>query len=111
PDADVPVVQLSVNPLLRPEEHYAIGRALAPLRERGIWIVGSGGTVHNLRMISWDAEQAEPWAAEFDDWLLARTMRWDTAALFDYREQAPYARQAVPAAEHFVPYFLAMGSG
>ncbi|GIQ71095.1 dioxygenase [Xylanibacillus composti] len=111
PDADVPVVQLSVNPFLPPERQYAIGRALAPLKERGVWIIGSGGTVHNLRMISWGAERAEEWAVAFDDWLLARTMAWDTDALFDYRSLAPHAVQAVPSAEHFVPYVLAMGSG
>ncbi len=111
PDADVPVVQLSVNPHLQPEEHYVIGRALAPLKEKGVWIVGSGGTVHNLRMINWDAEQPESWAAAFDEWLLERTKSWDVDALFDYRSQAPHAQQAVPTAEHFVPYFIAMGSG
>lgn len=111
PKADIPVVQLSVNPYLPPEEQFAIGEALRGLGEEDILVIGSGVTVHNLRAVKWGQTHPEPWAVEFDDWLLAQTERKDTQALFRYAEEAPHARIAVPRAEHFVPFFLAMGSG
>ncbi|TCZ78455.1 dioxygenase [Paenibacillus albiflavus] len=110
PKADIPVVALSVNPRLTAEEHYRIGKALAPLRERNVLIIGSGGTVHNLRRVNWGAKQPDSWAIAFDEWLSETLETWNTSALFEYEEQAPYAREAVPTTEHFVPIILAMGA-
>ncbi|MCM3268735.1 DODA-type extradiol aromatic ring-opening family dioxygenase [Paenibacillus elgii] len=111
PKADIPVVQVSVNPYLDPERQYRIGEAIRGLGREGILVIGSGVTVHNLRMLNWGQKTPEPWAVSFDDWLLEKLQSGDLNALFQYAEQAPYARQAVPRAEHFVPLFIAMGSG
>ncbi|XEC94260.1 class III extradiol ring-cleavage dioxygenase [Paenibacillus tarimensis] len=114
PKYDIPVVQLSVNPFLHPEGQFKIGEALRGLGQEDIMVIGSGVTVHNLRAIQWGLprfREPEQWAVEFDDWLLEKVEAKDTAALFDYLAQAPHARHAVPRAEHFVPFFIAMGSG
>jgi 4,5-DOPA dioxygenase extradiol len=110
PEADVPVIAMSVNSKLVPEEHYRIGRALASLRERDVLIVGSGGTVHNLRKLEWNQTKASPWAIQFDDWLADQLEQWNVEALFDYAARAPYAKEAVPTPEHFVPLIIAMGA-
>lgn len=111
PAADIPVIALSVNRNLTNGQQYQIGRALAALREQDIMIIGSGGTVHNLRRIQWNASNPEDWAVSFDDWLHSKLVSWDLEALFNYHAEAPYARDAVPTNEHFIPLLLAMGSG
>jgi 4,5-DOPA dioxygenase extradiol len=111
PDVDIPVVALSVNRHLSNEEQYRIGRALSELREQDVLIIGSGGTVHNLRRLNWQAERADDWAESFDSWLQSKLEAWDMNALFNYRELAPYAQESVPTNEHFIPLLLAMGAG
>ncbi|MEB3103392.1 DODA-type extradiol aromatic ring-opening family dioxygenase [Ferviditalea candida] len=112
PQADVPVVSMSVNPNLIPEEHYRIGQALAPLRERDILVIGSGGTVHNLAGLNRRNTGVESWAVQFDDWLADCLEHWDLHALFDYERRAPFAHEAVPwmGNEHFIPLLYAMGA-
>lgn len=111
PNADIPVVALSVNPYLANQEQYQIGKALSELRERNMLIIGSGGTVHNLRKLSWRAEGVEDWAESFDNWLQEKLEAWDLDSLFQYERLAPYAREAVPTNEHFIPLLIAMGAG
>ncbi|NQX60616.1 DODA-type extradiol aromatic ring-opening family dioxygenase [Paenibacillus qinlingensis] len=111
PEADIPVVALSVNRHLSNEQQYQIGKALSELREQDILIIGSGGTVHNLRRLNWQSEGNDVWAEQFDNWLQNKLESWDTEALFQYHELAPHAPEAVPTNEHFIPLFLAMGSG
>ncbi|WP_028563742.1 DODA-type extradiol aromatic ring-opening family dioxygenase [Paenibacillus pinihumi] len=111
PEADIPVVALSVNRHLTNAQQYEIGKALSKLREQDVLIIGSGGTVHNLRRLDWRADGVDEWAGEFDNWLQSKLEAWDTEALFNYRELAPYAAEAVPTNEHFIPLLLAMGSG
>ncbi|MFH5186825.1 DODA-type extradiol aromatic ring-opening family dioxygenase [Paenibacillus sp. TAB 01] len=112
PEADVPVIAVSVNPLLPPEQQYKIGQALAPLLERNIVVIGSGATIHNFREMNFHAEnRADDWAKEFDDWLIEHMQSWDTASLFGYKQLAPHAVRATPDYEHFLPLFLAMGAG
>jgi 4,5-DOPA dioxygenase extradiol len=116
PAADIPVIALSVNPALPNQEQYRIGKALASLKERGILVIGSGGIVHNLwrvmmSMRAGAADQADAWAVEFDDWIKERLEKWDLDALFHYERLAPYAQEAVPANEHFIPLLIAMGAG
>jgi 4,5-DOPA dioxygenase extradiol len=110
PAADIPVVQMSVNPLLVAEESYRIGKAIAPLREQNILVLGSGGTVHNLRRVDWRAQAPDPWAISFDQWLIEQLEVWDTEALYAYMERAPYAKEAVPRNEHFIPLLYAAGA-
>jgi len=111
PAADIPVVALSVNRYLTNKQQYDIGKALSALKEQGVLIIGSGGTVHNLRRVNWRADVADSWALEFDNWLEDKLEKWDIEALTSYRELAPYATDAVPTNEHFIPLLLAMGAG
>lgn len=114
PNADIPVISMSVNQHLTPEQQYQIGRSLSVLREQDVLIIGSGGTVHNLRAVGWerDGKVNDQWAVEFDQWLENHLHDWDTASLFDYYSLAPNAQLAVPphGKEHFIPLFYAMGA-
>jgi 4,5-DOPA dioxygenase extradiol len=110
PKADIPVVQISVNPFLTPEQQYEIGKALRGLEKEDILIIGSGVTVHNLRMIKWGQTTPEPWAVEFDDWLIEKIEKEELPSLFEYEKLAPHAQKVVPRPEHFVPLFIAMGA-
>ena len=110
PEADVPVVQLSLKRGLDPRTHLALGRALAPLRDEGIVIIGSGLSYHNLRAFG---PQAKAPSAAFDGWLDATlaipdaTSRADTLAAW---ETAPAARLAHPREEHLIPLMVAVGA-
>jgi 4,5-DOPA dioxygenase extradiol len=113
PNADIPVIAMSVNQNLAPEEHYKIGKALSVLRANDVLIIGSGGTVHNLRVLNWrDNGDTDKWAVEFDDWLAHHLQTWDLPSLFQYDSLAPNANYAVPpyGREHFIPLFYAMGA-
>ncbi|MDP4171818.1 MAG: class III extradiol ring-cleavage dioxygenase, partial [Bacillota bacterium] len=114
PNADIPVISMSVSPNLSPEEQYKIGKSLTALRANDILIIASGGTVHNLRAIKMMAGtgQVDQWALEFDDWLALHLKNWDVEALFNYQNLAPAAEYAVPpyGNEHFIPLFYAMGA-
>lgn len=109
PGADIPVVQVSVNPKLPPEKQYEIGQAIQRLGEEDVLVIGSGGTVHNLFTVDFGATETEAWAEEFDDWLLEKIQRNDMASLFAYRQLAPHGKRAVPSEEHFVPLFIVLG--
>ena len=109
PKADVPLFQVSLRKTYSPAEHVALGRALAPLREEGVLIVGSGLSYHNLRRFGPAAK--EPSAA-FDRWLnaaLAQPPAARTDALLSW-ETAPSARVCHPQEDHFVPIFAALGA-
>ncbi|MBB6399648.1 4,5-DOPA dioxygenase extradiol [Actinomadura coerulea] len=110
PDADVPVLQMSM-PTLEPERLFEVGRSLAPLRDKGVLIVGSGFTTHNLREMRPDPDAAPPaWSAEFDEWTDRAVRGGDVDALLDFRAKAPAARIAHPQTEHFAPLFVALGA-
>jgi 4,5-DOPA dioxygenase extradiol len=112
PDADIPVLQLSL-PTLRPERLLALGRRLAPLREEGVLIVGSGFFTHNLSEMTWGAgpEEAPGWSREFDAWGREALERADVDALLDFEHASPAGRRAHPRTEHFAPLFVALGAG
>lgn len=113
PEADIPVVQLSVNPFLPIAEQVRIGEALHGLDAQDILIIGSGVTVHNLRRVDFNNRFGTPesWAYDFDEWLIKHIQNGDKETLSKVMELAPNARMAVPRPEHFVPLFIAMGSG
>jgi len=112
PEATLPVVELSLPVPRTPEQLLAIGRSLAPLRERDLLIVGSGGIVHNLSRLRWHEKEApvDEWARAFDDWVMNRVSERDVEALAAYRSRAPHADQAVPTSEHFDPLFVVLGA-
>lgn len=111
PDADVPMVEVSLPVPRTPELIAQIGTALAPLRDKGVLLVGSGGLVHNLRRVHFENKQApvDGWAAEFDRWVADRVKSLDAASLIDHR-RAPHAAEAVPTSEHFDPAFFVLGA-
>lgn len=112
PEVDVPVVEMSVDPGSSPQHLYNVGKALGALRERGVLLVGSGGTVHNFAGMGPDDGSVSDWALAFDEWLEARLLDWDPEAVMQYRQVAPHADEAVPihGVEHFSPLFYAMGA-
>lgn len=113
PQADIPVVQVSLPNQGGPALQQAIGKALAGLREQGVLLIGSGSITHNLRELDWHAgaESVEPWALAFRDWMVDRLTNDDGAALVDYRRQAPYAQRNHPTEEHLLPLYFARGAG
>lgn len=109
PNADIPVLQMSI-PTMDPKELIALGRALAPLRDEGVLIVGSGFLVHNLRAMRPGMATIPSWAAEFDAWAGQALERRDVDALVEYRRIAPGVDMALPTHEHFVPVLVALGA-
>jgi 4,5-DOPA dioxygenase extradiol len=111
PQADIPVVPLSIQPELGPAHQFALGRALAPLREQGVLLIGSGSITHNLHEMRNYAEGKQaPYVRPFIDWIEQRLRSDDLPALLDYRRQAPYAERAHPTDEHLLPLYFAMGA-
>ncbi len=112
PDADIPVLQMSM-PDLRPEHLFEIGKRLAPLRDEGVLIMGSGFLTHGLPFVDqyWDGRPGAPeWSKEFDLWAAERLERGDLDSLFDFRNRAPGMPYAHPTVEHFAPLFVALGA-
>ncbi len=120
PDADVPVVQLALNPYLPPATQIAIGRALAPLRDEGVLVLASGSFTHNLQEVfggdrrEQHGPAAEPYVEAFRKWMAEALDQalatGDTGQISDYRAQAPYARRAHPTDEHLLPFYVALGA-
>lgn len=110
PKADVPVLQISI-PSMEPAPLIELGRSLAPLRDEGVLIIGSGFLTHNLRRLSFEPGAPTPtWAQEFDEWAADVLLRRDVDALIDYRAKAPGVREALPTHEHFVPVLASLGA-
>lgn len=114
PEAEVPVIPLSIQSHAGPEQAYRLGRALAPLAAKGILVIASGNVTHNLRdyqLASRNGGQTPAYVRQFADWLANRLQAHDIPALLDYRKQAPGAMQAHPSDEHLLPLFVALGAG
>lgn len=110
PKANIPIVQISINYNLSIEDQIKIGSALKDLGNEDILVLGSGNTVHNLRLVNYDAVRSDAWAEQFDDWVINKLKENDFNSLYNYRALAPYANLAVPTPDHFVPLFIALGS-
>ncbi|MGN7739642.1 DODA-type extradiol aromatic ring-opening family dioxygenase [Pseudomonas sp. 22526] len=113
PQADIPVVQVSLPSRMGPALQTQVGRALSSLRQQGVLLIGSGSITHNLRELDWHAgpESVEPWAKAFRDWMIEKLAANDEAALHDYRRQAPNAVRSHPSDEHLLPLYFARGAG
>ncbi len=107
PEADVPVLQLSM-PALDPTELFALGQALAPLRDTGTLLFGSGFLTHNMRYAFRPGVPA--WAHEFDDWAKGAIERLEVDALLDFQSRAPAASTALPTWEHYAPLLVSLGA-
>ena len=112
PEADVPTLQLSM-PTLDPHRLFELGRRLAPLRDEGVLVIGSGFTTHNLRWFNPSAEPDSPppsASSEFDHWAAEAVGRGDVDAVLDFLDKAPAAREAHPRTEHWAPLYVALGA-
>ncbi len=107
PEADVPVLQVSM-PALDPEELFALGRALAPLRDEEILVFGSGFLTHNMRYAFRPGIPA--WAKEFDEWVAESLSRFDVDALKHFQDRAPAPQLALPTWEHYAPLLVSAGA-
>ncbi|GAA4602917.1 4,5-DOPA dioxygenase extradiol [Actinoplanes octamycinicus] len=111
PEADIPVLQMSL-PTLEPDRLLDLGARLAPLRDEGVLIVGSGFTTHGLPFLrDWRPDAAAPgWSREFDAWAAETLARGAVDELADFRAVAPGMPYAHPTIEHFAPMFLTLGA-
>ena len=111
PAAELPVLEMSLDLTLSERQHYELGRRLAPLRDEGVLLMGSGNIVHNLRLIDWSAD-AEPadWAVAFDAWVEAAVRDGRHDDLIEYLGRGPKALLAAPTNDHYLPllYSLAL---
>ncbi len=105
PDADIPVVQLALDETQPPDVHYALGKRLAPLRDEGVLIVGSGNVVHNLHAYAWGRHAAHQfdWAVRFEARARALLEAGDHGPLIDYESMGQDAVLSVPTPEHYLP--------
>lgn len=107
PAADIPVLQISL-PSQDPAELFAVGRALAPLRDEGVLLIGSGFLTHNLRALH--LRETPQWASDLDSWVADVLVRRDHDSLVDYKAKAPGVIESLPTHEHFVPVIVAAGA-
>jgi 4,5-DOPA dioxygenase extradiol len=112
PEADIPVVQLSIDERRAPDFHYELGRKLGPLRDEGVLIVGSGNVVHNLRAYAWGNEPAPAfdWAERFDRLVRERVASNDDRQLVDYERLGSDALHSIPTPEHYLPLLYVLGA-
>jgi 4,5-DOPA dioxygenase extradiol len=109
PEAEVPVLQVSLPHDIDPAGALRLGQALAPLRNRGVIVIGSGSLTHNLYEFRQHIRDPE-YAQAFADWVADAVSRHDIDALVDYRKQAPHAERAHPSEEHYLPLLVALGA-
>lgn len=112
PNADVPVVQLSINETHPASFHFELGQQLAPLRDEGVLVVGSGNIVHNLHAYAWGRHTPDPydWAARFENVARQSMLSGDITALINYEQLGRDAQLAIPTPEHFLPLLYVLGT-
>ncbi len=106
----MPVLQISMPLDLSEEALYQLGSELSPLRDEGVFILGTGNLVHNLRQMSWEETEPPPYASGFDEWVAGALERRDDGALLGWTEAAPEPLRNHPSAEHFRPLLVAAGA-
>ncbi|KAM7270696.1 hypothetical protein ACFE04_029910 [Oxalis oulophora] len=110
PEADIPVCQLSLQSNEDGTYHYNMGKALAPLKDEGVLIIGSGSATHNIRSLQRGCTSVFPWAEEFDTWIKDALLNGRYEDVNDFETKAPHAKMAHPHADHFYPLHVAMGA-
>ena len=110
PDADIPVIQLSVDRTVRMEEYYEIGKFLRPLRDEGILILGSGNVTHNLRLANFRMQGGYPWCEAFDGYVKKNILEGQYERVVHYQEAGESAMKAVPFSDHYAPLLYVLGS-
>ncbi len=112
PEADIPVVQLGMNITLTPAQHWEIGKALRPLRDEGVLIIGTGNIVHNLPAMDWDNPDAPPypWAERFNTAMLDAVVEDRPETVIDFAKLGDDARLSVPTPDHFWPLLYVLGA-
>jgi 4,5-DOPA dioxygenase extradiol len=112
PEADVPIVQLSIDERQSPEFHFELGKRLAPLREEGVLIVGSGNLVHNLHTYAWGRHPQAPydWAVRFEHQAREMLLQGESKPLVGYEDLGRDAHLAVPTPDHYLPLLYVMGA-
>lgn len=115
PEADVPVVQLSISSAHPAEWHHRVGAALAPLRDEGVLVMGSGSLTHNLREVFGARRTLESpapdWVSAFSEWMHGRLVAGDVPAVLGAIEQGPHGRRNHPTPDHLLPLFTTLGAG
>lgn len=110
PDADLPIIQLSIDQNLSMREYAEIGKQLAPLRDEGILIFASGNIVHSFQYVNFKMENGYPWAVAFDDYIYEAIMNRQLEAVIHYERMGPEALKAFQTLEHYAPLLFAMGA-
>jgi 4,5-DOPA dioxygenase extradiol len=110
PEADIPVLSLSLNGYLSPAEHFALGKKLQALREEGVLLFASGDVVHNLGLLDWDKADGFPFADEFDQAVKDAILKKDYEAVVHYEKFGAVAKKSVPTPEHFLPLLYLLGA-
>jgi 4,5-DOPA dioxygenase extradiol len=113
PEADIPVVQLSIDETRPAEFHYEIGKRLAPLRDEHVLIVGSGNLVHNLHTYAWGKHPRDPydWAVRFENLAKQMMLSGELKPLVDYETLGTDAALSIPTPDHFLPLLYVLGAG
>jgi 4,5-DOPA dioxygenase extradiol len=113
PEADIPVVQLAIDEMQPAAMHFEIGSRLAPLRDEGILVIGSGNLVHNLHTYAWGRHAPQPfdWAVRFENEARRRMLAGDYAALIDYESLGRDAMLSIQTPEHYLPLLYVLASG
>ncbi len=110
PQANIPVLQLSLDTNKSTQEHFNLAERLAYLREEGVFIVGTGNIVHNLGSINWQNGQAYPWSVEFNDSIVTSIISGNFSQVINYQNLGQIANKSVPTPEHFWPLLYVLGA-
>jgi 4,5-DOPA dioxygenase extradiol len=111
PDANIPVLQLSVDVHQSPDYHRNLGHEISKFREEGVLIIGSGNLVHNLSKIRWEADaQAYDWAIQFDEWIQSMLLEGDYHSVMNDFHSTPGGKLSVPTLEHYFPMHYILGA-
>jgi len=111
PDADVPVIQLSLHLEKPTQYHFQLGRKLSVLRDQGVLIIGSGNVVHNLKLLKWETEpKAYEWAIQFDEWIKSNLLLRDFESITNNFLDSESGQLSAPTLEHYLPLLYILGA-